>query len=215
MIKQILSWKWWWAVGVVILVSVLYSMCGSCTTDWKARYMEEKGKYEAYRAIAGADAKAMSERIDGLEKVIAAKDVVIAEREDSIVQKSQQISKSIEKLTRLESEYETLGADKDAKITNLQSQVATLKDNLTVVYSIIADKDTIISAWDAKFTAAVKISDEWKLAYEGEKKLRLQCEGLVTTLERRIATQGFVSKLKNVAVVGLAGFAAYNLIHTK
>ncbi|MFA5380046.1 MAG: hypothetical protein WC455_30070, partial [Dehalococcoidia bacterium] len=48
-IKKILAWKWWWAVGVVIVVSVLYSMCGSCTTDWKARYMEEKGKYEAYR----------------------------------------------------------------------------------------------------------------------------------------------------------------------
>jgi len=177
--------------------------------------MEEKGKYEAYRAIAGADAKAMAGRIDHLEKLVVSQNKVISDADAAIVSKSKQISTSIEKLTRLESEYETLGADKDAKITNLQSQVATLKDNLTVVYSIIADKDTIISAWDAKFTAAVKISDEWKLAYEGEKKLRLQCEGLVTTLEKRIATQGFVSKLKNVAIVGLAGYAAYDLIHTK
>lgn len=212
MIKKILSWKWWWAVGVVIVVALLYSMCGSCTTDWKARYMEEKGKYEVYRAIAGADARAMVERIGGLEKVISAKDVVIAEREAAIVSKSTQISKSNENLTRLESEYKTLGADKDAKITNLQSQVAVLKGNVTIAYGIIADKDVQITAWEVKFTTAVKISDEWKLAYEREHGLRLQCEGLVTTLEKRIRVQGFTSKLKNVAVVGLAGLAAYNLI---
>lgn len=204
--------KWWWAVAIAVIVTLLYSMCGSCTTDWKARYNEEKGKYEAYRAIAGADAKAMVARVDGLEKVIAAKDKVIEERDATIAAKQGQVASGNKRLADLEAEFTTLGTDKDAKISNLQSQVAILKDNLTIAYSIIEDKDAQIGAWKIKFDTAVKISDEWKIAYEGEQKLRLMAEGLVERLENRVKTTLFVSKLKNVALVGLAGVAAYNLI---
>jgi uncharacterized coiled-coil protein SlyX len=209
-----LAWikKWWWAMAAVVVMALLYSMCGSCTTDWKARYNEEKGKYEAYRAIAGADARAMQERIDALEDVKAAQSVVIAERDATIAAKNNDISSGNKKLESLESEYETLGQDKDAKITNLQSQVATLKGNLTLAYSIIEDKDAQITAWQVKFAASEQIFSEWKKAYEDEHRLRLMAEGLVTSLEKKQSRTLFVSKLKNVALVGLAGVAAYNLI---
>jgi len=209
-IKKILQWKWWWAVGVVILTLLIGTAYRYCrVTD---SYGEMKGKYEAYRAIAGADARAMQDRIDALEDIRVAQDAVIAERDAAIVSKSQQISTSVKKLTQLEAEYATLGTDKDAKILNLQSQVATLKGNLTVAYSIIEDKDAQLGAWAIKFDAQAKISGEWKIAYEGEQKLRLMAEGLVERLENRVKTTLFVSKLKNVALVGLAGVAAYNLI---
>ncbi len=209
-IKKILQWKWWWAVGVVILtllISTAYRYCG--VTD---AYSEMKGRYEAYRAVAGADARAMQERIDALEDIRAAQDAVIAERDATIAAKNKDITTGNKKLESLESEYETLGQDKDAKIVNLQSQVATLKDNLTIVYSIIEDKDAQLGAWATKFVTQEKISAEWKQAYESENRLRLMAEGLVTRLEHKVKTTLFISKLKNVAVVGLAGYAAYNLI---
>ncbi len=209
-LKKILQWKWWWAVGVVVitlLIGTAYRYCG--VTD---AYSEMKGRYEAYRAVAGADARAMQSRIDALNDINSAQSSVIAERDAAIVSKSQQISTSVEKLKRLESEYETLGQDKDAKIVNLQSQVATLKDNLTIVYSIIEDKDAQLIAWQVKFTTSEKISSEWKKAYEDENRLRLMAEGLVTSLEKKQSRTLFTSKLKNAVIVGLAGVAAYNLI---
>jgi hypothetical protein len=211
-IKKILSWKWWWAVGVVILVSITYSTCGSCTTDWRAQYNEMKGRYEAYRAIAGADAREMAAQLIAKNAIITAQNKTISERDAEIVSKYQQISTSVKKLTQLEAEFATLGADNAAKVTNLVTQVATIKRNLTLAYSIIEDKDAQIGAWRIKFDTAEKISAEWKRAYEGEQKLRLMAEGLVTLCEKRQSRTLFASKLKNVAIVGLAGVAAYNLI---
>ncbi len=209
-LKKILQWKWWWAVGVVVitlLIGTAYRYCG--VTD---AYSEMKGRYEAYRAIAGADARAMQSRIDALEDIRAAQDAVISERDATIAAKNKDISTGNKKLASLESEYETLGQDKDAKIVNLQSQVATLKDNLTIVYSIIEDKDAQLGAWVNKFDAQAKISAEWKQAYEQEHNLRLMAEGLVTSLEKKQSRTLFTSKLKNAVIVGLAGVAAYNLI---
>jgi hypothetical protein len=214
-LKKLLQWKWWWAVGVVLLVSITYSTCGSCTSDWRARYENEKGKYEAYRAIAGADARAMQERIEDQADVIKAQNVVIAERDAAIVSKSQQISTSVEKLTQLEAEYATLGTDQDAKILNLQSQVATLKANITLYQGVIADKDVQIDAWKNKYGASEKISGEWKQAYESEYNLRLMAEGLVTLCEKRLSRTLFVSKLKNIALVGLAGYATITILNQK
>ena len=212
-IKRVLQWKWWWAVGVVILLAFINAayQCGRA----KDSYSQMKGRYEAYRAVAGADARAMSGRIDELEKGKRDQDAVIAAKEADIARKNNAILNGNKKLATLESEYKNLGDDKDAKIVNLQAQVDELKVQFSLAMATINDKDAQLRAKDIKFDAQVKISDEWKRAYENEQTLRLRSESLTATSEKMQRISLFGSKVKDGAIVGLAIYVIYTLISKK
>lgn len=209
-IKKLLGWKWWWAVGVVLVIALVYTYCGSRRLGDK--YNRMKGGYEARVEVAETALETSLVRIAALNDIISAKDIIIVEKDAAIAEKLGQLSAGNKELKDLESEYQVLGSDKDAKITNLLAQVATIKESLTVAFSLIADKDAQLAAWEVKFTSSQKISAEWKKAYEDEHALRLVCENLNLALEKKVKSTLFWSRAKNIAVVALAGYAAYNLI---
>jgi hypothetical protein len=198
------------AAAVILLALAGYRAC-NLTDD----YSELKGQYKTYVSLAEAQARARNERVNALSAMASAQNRVIEERDATIAAKQGQVVSGNKKLADLEAEFATLGQDKDAKIVNLQAQVATLKANITLAYSIISDKDAIIGAWGAKFDAQVKITDEWVRAYNDEHKLRLMSESLVSSCEKRLKASRFASGAKNIVIVAAGGWLAYNAIRGK
>lgn len=194
-------------IAGLMLVVVLLGLRGCKLTD-KLSILE--GQHKELQSTADALEKAHLKLEIETERTIAAKDAIIADRDATIADKQGQVVTGNKKLADLEAEYATLGQDKDAKIANLLSQVETLKANLTLAYGIISDKDAIITAWDAKFTAQVKLTDSWKARYETEARLHAITRQELGAIASQMRITRFTGKLKSGLVILAAGFIVYD-----
>jgi hypothetical protein len=199
------------AVGglALILVVVLAGLRACKLTD---RLSVLEGQHQALTATASALGKANVKLEAEVKRINVEKDAIIADRDKTIAAKQGQVVTGNKKLSDLEAEYATLGQDKEAKISNLQSQVATLKGNLTVAYSIIADKDAIIAAWTAKLNAQVTLTDSWKARYEAEARLHAISRQELGITARKLQVARLTGTLKSGLCIAAGGYLAYTML---
>jgi flagellar biosynthesis chaperone FliJ len=175
------------------------------------KYSKLRGEYEALKKVAMADAELADRVIKEQDKIINEKDDLLADIAKSLNKKTDEAKGLDKQLVRLKEDYR--GAVNDAaKVKNLEEQVVVYEQKLTLAYSIIEDKDKEIGAWKLKFDAQVKISDEWKTKYEKERALRTLAEKTLALADRKMRAASLTNRVKDVVIIGAAGYLAYRLI---
>ena len=86
-----------------------------------------------------------------------------------------------------------------------------MESNLTLAYGTIAAKNGIISAWEVKFIKW----DAYRVELEAENQDLHDLTGtqrsLIGGLERELRISRIGGKVKNLLVIGLAGYLAYSI----
>lgn len=197
---------------IVCVILVLFIALALKDCGLSEKYRNLRLQYEGYRAIAEADHEMKMKIISEAERLIAERDIRIAELEHSSAQYVEKIQSLTAKLTDLqnaEPEYPEL--ESHPLVINLRLQIAVITDMFDLSQRTVQYKEEIIQAWEVKYNAQVTISESWASQYESEHKLRLMSEGLVTTLERDYRRVRLSGKIKNVAIVAVGGYLAYRL----
>lgn len=171
----------------------------------------QKGKYEAYRAVAKADYAKAATVIVEQTKTIAAKDKEIAVHKQAVFTKNEQIASKNKSIAALEESYSKLSTDV-LKIENLTAQVAEWKSQFSLAQGVIADQEKIITAWEGKFNAQVVISEQYKAALDRQIELNRLCDGLVGRLEGKLRRTSFLAKAGGVAAIVAGGYIGYTLV---
>ena len=171
----------------------------------------QKGKYEAYRAVAKADYNKALAIIADQGKVIAEKDKEIAVHKQAVFTKNEQIASKNKNIASLEAAYSGLSNDL-LKIDNLQQQVAEWKGQFSLAQGVIAEQEQIIASWEVKFNAQVKISDEYKAALDKQIEVNKLCDGMVGRLEGKLRRTSFLAKAGTVAAIVAGGYIGYTLV---
>ncbi len=196
-------------VGIVAILAVAFLM-RSCTLYDKVS--ELKGEHEALQiAYADLDMKSR-EMIAAYQQDIAAKDKAIAEANHTVGIIKDKLKTKDAAIADLEAEYVNLGENKDAKISNLQAQIAVWKDKFTLAEGIIAEKDAIIFDLTAKYETQVKITLEWKASYDRQTELHSVCLERITAMEKEWRGVKFASRVKTYVIAAVGAALVYSLV---
>ncbi len=206
------KFKWWWGIGVVIIILFTLSMVRSCRIE--DNYSKLKGAYEEYRRIVEADAKIKDALIAQQISAIAELDKKIDTSEQVIGHVSNAIGQKNTDLLNLEKSLTQAKTDAE-RVPILTSMVETWSAKYAHLESVVSEKDKQLAAWGGKFDAQIQISDAWKAKYEAEHALRLSGETLNKALEGKYRRAKMVSSVKNVALIALAGVATYQFVKGK
>lgn len=196
-------------IGVAVLLGGLLLTARACKiTD---PYSKLKGAYEEARKVAEADHALQLKAIEAAQKVIADKDKAIADSTKEIGYLTNSIGQKNADLLNLEQTLTQAKTDAE-RVPILTSMVETWRGKYAALEGVVAEKDTQLAAWGAKFAAQVTIGDSWKAQYEAEHRLRLSGETLLGKLETKYRVLKFTSSVKSMVVIAAAGFIGYTLI---
>lgn len=198
-----------WVVCGVLILGVIIIGYKAC--NLYDELSVQKGKYEAYRTVAKADYGKALAVIADQGKVIAEKDKEIAVQKEAVFKKGEQIAAMNKTLSALEKEYAGLSNDL-LKIDNLEKQVAGWKGQFSLAQGVISDQEKIIAAWEVKFNAQVKISDEYRAALDKQVALNDVAQDLIKGLESKARAARFKANLTTVAAVAVGGYALYRTL---
>ncbi len=207
MIKKLLSWKWWWAVGVVLAVGTIGTLANrSCD-------------YSKDRIILEEHVRNLEVEVKGLEKVRAHQDVIIA-------------AKDVE-LERIRAEAGKPSAEEKAKdktIAEQKQQIAALKAQgdykaalevseaenraweakFTLAETRHAEAFAALDkSWQAKFDAQVVIAESWKRQWEGEHAIRIETGKVLLKAESALRWERLKFKGAGLIAVAAGGFLLY------
>ena len=102
-------------------------------------------------------------------------------------------------------------SEKDAIIVKQKELIGQLESNLTLAYGTIAAKDKIIAAWEVKFTKW----DAYRVELEAENQDLHDLTGtqrsLVAGLERELRIARLGVNVRNLLVLGMAGYLTYSM----
>lgn len=201
-----------YAIIGIILVVLCIIFVRSCTiTD---RYSRLLGEYTALKSIAKENEKIAQDNIDKSLKQIKNLTSKNAELTKHVKLKENELVNLDNEVNRLETELidaQNTG-DKDAQITNLESQVTIWKEKFTLAQNIITDKDSIIFNLTNQYKIQLNVSNEYKTLYENELNLRIKCEVLLKATTRKLHTAKGVGTFKSIFIGALGGYVAYQLI---
>ena len=103
--------------------------------------------------------------------------------------------------------WDTLSVEAQSKLVALDT---AWKGKFTLAQSTIAEKDKIILSLTGQLDLQVKITDEYKAMYEGERALRINCDLGLALKDSRINQLERKNKLKNI--LGIAGWGAAAIV---
>jgi len=153
------------------------------------------------------------------DKIIAAKNIVIAELDKKLYTSEQVIGHMTTAIGQRDRELGEIRGTWSKLSTECQFKLREL-DNVwsakfTLLEGIVVEKDKQITAWAGKHDAQVAISDAWKAKYEGSQRLLSISMGLNKSLIRKVRTQAILGNIKTGAVVAAAGYIILNAIKVK
>jgi len=193
------------------LVVSAISITRSCTAD--ARLQKAKHDYEESRRVWEADHEIMTNRVGQLTSAVGQKDETIGQLEHKVAQYVDKLRHTAQELSELQSaepvqpELET-----EPLVINLRGQVSKLTEMLSLSQqTITTQKQEIAELW-GKCELLTQIGDEWKGAYERERALRVQCEGLFGACEKRLKMSKSWGTVKTIAIGAAVVCAAGSLI---
>lgn len=191
------------AMVAALLVSSIFFL-RSCAAD--GRLQEMKLQYETYRAINTAAHEMMSTRLDKLNSEVAAKDQIIGQLEqkiDTYVKKTALLTAELEELQNAEPVQPEL--ESEPLVINLRAQVGKLTDMFSLATNTITLQNEKIDVLKGKVKLWEEVAGEWKGAFERERELRLQAEGLFKACERSQRMNKFWRTTSLVATGAVAG----------
>jgi len=195
-------------IAVCIIVAGFF-LARSCSLG--AKYEAMKDQYEAYRLIAKADNEMKMRAIEEANRVILARDAEIRRFLAEVAENDKVLSETQQSLHNLQQLEPTI-QDKDELILNLRGQIFKLTEMFTLSQNTVASQRAIISNWEEKYNAQVKISEAWKAQYENELHLRVAAEGLITTLEGKVKVARLKGRAWTIVAIAAGGYVGYRLI---
>lgn len=201
-------------VIVGLCLAALFLLSRSCGLS--SAYKDMRNEYNELKNITAADKKMSDARISELTNAIGQADEVIGQKERVIAEKSVLISRLSNQLDELiANEPVQPELENEPLVINLRGQINKLSNMYGLSQQVIALQSEEIDVLKGKCIALGAIGNEWKGQYEREHQLRLASEGLVTSLEKRVKSQGLMGKVKTVALGVTAGYLAYTLTKKK
>lgn len=201
-------------LGLISLLILIAVYRGCQVQTLRDEYNALKGQYDVLKKQADVALKQALEYIKAQDARITEQNKLIELKDKEIAEKYGNIDSLNGKLSKLEEAYSGL-VDAPAKIANLQSQVNIYKQKCLSFESVILDKDVQLRAWEVKFIAQVGISETWKKQYEAEHALRLVADEALKVQEKRVRSLSFSGNFKNVVILAVGGYLAYDLIKGK
>lgn len=158
---------------VVIALAACLTIATGDGLRIRDKYSISIGRYQAEldgsKTLNGEKDKAITAQtiiIADLDKKLTTSAQVIGHLTNAIGQQDADLTQLASKLHRLEAV-----GDLPAQVANLKEQVAVWSGKFSLAQSVIAEKDAIISAWAAKYAAAIQIGEAWKAKYDAECRL--------------------------------------------
>ncbi len=196
-------------IGLAVIVVTAFLWYRSCNNSQSAYWEEQYNEMVKVNELATSQ---YLNEISALQENIVDKDKEISALNNDIQNVYNQLQNVDDNLLTLEEEFTQLGADKDAKIKNLQQQITIWKQKFTLAESIIADKDEIIFSLQAKYDAQVRISDNYRSLYEGELAINDVLKKNLSVLTKKHKVNSMVDKIKNAMIISAAGYILYDVV---
>jgi len=210
MLKKLLSWKWWWAVGVVLGVGTIGMLLNrSCD-------------YSKDRILLEEHVRDLEIQNKGLELVRAHQDVIIAAKDVEIeriradagkpteaeVAKDKTIAAQQKRIAALEASGDIAGALKEAKAT-----IASWEVKFTLAETRHADAlSALDKAWQGKYDAQVVISESWKRQWEGEHAVRIETGKVLLKAESALCWERLKFKGAGLLFLAASAYVAYDTL---
>jgi chromosome segregation ATPase len=204
---------YWIALGLGLVLTI--AVCDGLRL--RDKYSISIGNYQAALDTSKKDGAALTLQIDRMTAIVGQRDKEIAEKNktighmtDAIGQKDANLEALGQKLHQLE-----ISGDLSAQVANLKEQIAVWSNKFSLAQSIIAEKDAIIAACVAKYSAQVTISESWKQKYEGELHIRTLAEKGWKSAESKLRWTRVMGNIKSGLIVGALGYIGYSAIKGK
>jgi hypothetical protein len=163
----------------------------------------------------------IQERLNAAEqdKIIAAKNIVIAEQDKKLITSAQVIGHMTKAIGQKDAELDKIRGTWSILSAECQFKLHELDDTWGGKYrlleGVVVEKDKQITAWAGKYDAQVVISDAWKAKFEGAQRLLTISASVNKSLIRKVKTQAIIGNIKTGAVVAAAGYIIFNAIKGK
>lgn len=171
---------------LIITAIVAALVVGLWSCQQTAKYKALKAEYTEFRKIVEADNVFSNEKIAQLTAGIMVSNENTKKLEGELSSKSLQlavVSKRLDELQHAEPVQPEL--EKEPLVINLRGQISKLTKMFNLSQASVATQQKIIDELNGKYVVQVGISNEYKSQYEGEHKLRLKAEGVISAGEKR------------------------------
>ena len=149
----------------------------------------------------------IQERLNAAEqdKIIAAKNIVIAEQDKKLITSAQVIGHMTKAIGQKDAELDKIRGTWSILSAECQFKLHELDDTWGGKYrlleGVVVEKDKQITAWAGKYDAQVVISDSWKAKCEGANRLLTISQSVNKSLIRKVKTQAILGNLKMGAII--------------
>jgi len=190
---------YWIALGLALALTV--AVCDGLRLRDKASVAA--GKYEEALTQERVNGKALTLQIGEMQKIVGQRDKEIAEKNRAIGRLTDTIGHRDADLVTLGGRLAQAKTDTD-RVPILTAMVENWRAKYNTAALIIAEKDKVISAWAAKYSAQVTISESWKQKYEGELHLRTLAEKGWKVSERKLRWARVTGNIKTGIIIAAA-----------
>jgi hypothetical protein len=199
-------------VIAILVVAALFLVSRQCGLTEK--YKLARHDYNELVAITDADKKMSDAHIAELTKAIGRADEVIGQKETEIAVKNAKITALSNRLDELVNAEPPTTPEVEAMpiVVNLRGQISKLTELFSLSQQAASLQAEEIDALKGKCVDLVSIVNHLTVQYDKEHALRLSAEKLVTSLEKRVKSQGLLGKVKTIAIVTVAGSLAYSIL---
>ena len=201
---------YWVALGLALALTV--AVCDGLRLRDKASVAA--GKYEEALTQERVNGKALTLQIGEMNTIVGQQNTIIAERDRVIGHLTSTIGQRDAELVTLDGRLAQAKTDTD-RVPILTAMVENWRTQYNTATLIIAEKDKIIEAWAAKYSAQVTISESWKQKYGGELHLRTLAEKGWKASENKLRWARVMSNIKSGLIVATLGYVGYSAIKGK
>lgn len=203
--------RWVLVVLALVLLTASFLVIRSCTGDSTAQYW--RGQYDSLKEVTDiekdillSDIDKLNDTIDLAQKEIEMLIVARVDQERQVMLLSAQREKLIiEEPIQPELESEPL-------IINLREQIKKMSLVIYEQEKIIQTNDKIIFNLTTKYQAQLKISNNYKSLYDGEKELHSLALKRLSVTEKQVKWLKFGGTLKNGVILGVVAYSIYSIV---
>ena len=203
--------KWVLIIPVLVVLTIFFLVNRSCTGDSEAQYW--KGQYDILKAVTDIERDISLEDIECEKeaKLAAQKEIellLVARVRDEQRYKlleAQRQKLIIEEPVQPELETEPL-------VINLREQIKKMSLIVYEQEKIIQGNDKIIFNLTIKYQAQLKISDDYKLLYDGEKELHALAIKRLKISDKRITGLKFGGIVKTGTIAVVVGLLIFSVL---
>ncbi|MCK9597991.1 MAG: hypothetical protein M0R06_03055 [Sphaerochaeta sp.] len=182
--------------------------------DIRDSYSVAVGEYKAKVAYSKALQKKLLSENDALHNGIAMQNETITNLKKDAADKQKTIVALSAKQAGLNADLASAKTDAE-RVPILTALVSSWEEKYATLSAVAQNKDEQISAWEKKYLAVEKVADNYKTLWQDAGGRVAALEKTNKILKRNLQIARIGGKAQTVAIIAVAGVAAYSIFRKK